>query len=165
MTDDIKKTDFHFFWSGQSVFSQWYRCQFVDNDNQIYTTAEQYMMSEKAKLFGDTDIRSRILKNNNPKICKTLGRRVNGFNEKIWEANREQIVLNASMFKFGQNQILKDILLDTKSKYIVEASPYDKIWGIGMRESHKDATNPTRWKGLNLLGNALMATRKKLLDI
>jgi ribA/ribD-fused uncharacterized protein len=156
------RDDFHFFWSGQSVFSQWYKSSFVDIDGQTYTSAEQYMMAAKAELFGDNDTYTKILNNNNPKICKTLGRKVKGFNEKTWEDNREWIVFRASILKYGQNQELKDVLLSTGSKCIVEASPYDKIWGIGMRESHIDATNPQRWKGLNLLGNALMLTREKL---
>jgi ribA/ribD-fused uncharacterized protein len=156
------KNGFHFFWSGSSVFSQWYKSSFVDIDGQKYTSAEQYMMSEKAKLFGDDDTRTKILRNNNPKVCKTLGRKVAGFNEKIWEDNRELIVLNASLLKYGQNPELKDALLSTGDKCIVEASPYDKIWGIGIRESHTDATNPQRWKGLNLLGKALILTREKL---
>jgi ribA/ribD-fused uncharacterized protein len=162
MTDMRKVENFHFFYSGCSVFSQWYKSPFVDNNGQRYTSAEQYMMSEKAKLFNDVSAKETILKTHNPKICKSLGRKVKGFDEKKWKDNREQIVFNASIFKYGQNQELKDILLSTKDKHIVEASPYDKIWGIGMRESHKDATNPLRWKGLNLLGNALMRTREVL---
>jgi ribA/ribD-fused uncharacterized protein len=162
MEDEKKRDDFHFFWSGKSVFSQWYQSKFVDNDGIVYTSAEQYMMSEKAKLFGDIHTMDIIMKNHNPKICKAIGRNVKGFNTKKWKDNREIIVLNASIFKYSQNSNLKKLLLSTENKCIVEASPYDRIWGIGLRESHEHATDPTQWKGLNLLGKALMITREKL---
>jgi ribA/ribD-fused uncharacterized protein len=157
-----ERDNYHFFWDRKSVFSQWYYSPFTDMDGQVYVTAEQYMMAEKAKLFKDYTIMEMIIKTHDPKQCKMLGRKVIGFNEKIWIKNREKIVYKACIFKFSQNEKLKKKLLETGDKCIVEASPYDKIWGIGMKESHKDATNPLKWKGLNLLGNALMMARHGL---
>jgi ribA/ribD-fused uncharacterized protein len=160
----LSKKDYHFFWSKKSVLSQWYRSPFVDDDGQKYITAEQYMMAEKARLFGDSETRLKILQSDDPKTCKNLGRKVKGFDQTIWEGKREDIVYNGSLLKYAQNKDLKNALLLTADKCLVEASPYDKIWGIGMTASQKGASNPLCWKGLNLLGYILMRVREKLCD-
>jgi ribA/ribD-fused uncharacterized protein len=157
-----KKNDFHFFWSGQSVFSQWHRSPFEDKEGQVYTTGEQYMMAQKAVLFGDGASYAKIISTHNPKLCKAIGRKVKNFDEDVWVDNRERIVYEGNFMKFSQNRVLRKTLMNTKNTCIVEASPYDKIWGIGMRETHKDATNPSKWRGLNLLGNALTKVREQL---
>ena len=157
-----QKDIFHFFWSGNSVFSQWHKSSFTDEDEQKYVTCEQYMMAQKAKLFNDMKAYEEILKTASPKKCKSLGRKVKGFDEKTWCEHREQIVYNGNLLKFSQNPDLKKILLDTGDKIIVEASPYDKIWGIGIRENNPNATNPAKWRGLNLLGKALSKVRTEL---
>ena len=106
-----------------------------------------------------------ILNNNNPKDIKAYGRKVSNFNEKVWDENKEQIVLKGNILKFSQNSPLKDYLLNTKEKILVEASPYDKVWGIGMKEDSPGITGINNWKGLNLLGFALMETRERLENI
>ena len=154
--------NYEFFWQSASVYSQWHACEFDDADDVSYTTAEQYMMYKKAKLFGDNVMANAIMKATNPKVIKTCGRQVSNFNEKIWKEHRESIVYNGNLLKFSQNAALKKKLMDTGDKIIVEASPYDKIWGIGMRRDHPDARHPKKWKGLNLLGKCLMDVRREL---
>lgn len=150
-----------FFWKSESIFSQWYSCNFIDLDN-TYSSTEQYMMYQKAKLFNDLEIANKILKTNNPRTIKMYGRKVKNFNENIWIKNRENIVYNGNLLKFQQNKYLQKELLKTNNKILVEASPYDKIWGIGMNKNHKDILDKTKWKGLNLLGICLMKVRETI---
>jgi ribA/ribD-fused uncharacterized protein len=123
---------------------------------------EQYMMAEKAKLFKDSKILEKIMESNTPKQIKALGRIVKNFDESVWKQNRYSIAIKGNLNKFSQNKNLKKFLLGTKNKVIVEASPYDKIWGIGMCTDDKSIENPLFWKGKNLLGFALMEVRDSL---
>lgn len=163
-----EKLKFLFFWGHtvkeevtKSCFSQWFPCQFEDN-GIIYKTAEHFMMANKAKLFNDNETLEEILKSNSPNQAKNLGRKVKNFNHEIWDNNKYQIVKKANILKFSQNQDFKEFLLSTSDKIIVEASPYDKIWGIGMLESDENIKNPLLWNGENLLGFALMEVRDEL---
>jgi ribA/ribD-fused uncharacterized protein len=151
-----------FFSSSSSPFSQWYKCAFVDAHGRRYTSAEQYMMFKKAELFGDEEVAAAILKAESPRDIKALGRRVSGFDEIKWAAHREAIVLAGNLLKFRQNKRLCEALLATSGKQLVEASPWDRIWGIGLDESHARATAPARWPGKNLLGKCLDQTREVL---
>ena len=117
------------------------------------------MMSEKAKLFKDEETRQLILKESSQGVIKKLGRRVKNFDEKEWDKNKMNIIINGNIFKFSQNKELKKFLLETGDKILVEASPTDKIWGIGMDQKNPDIYNPNNWKGLNLLGFSLMHVR------
>ena len=159
--------DYIFFWGHRpskdgsitkSCFSQWWECTF-EIDGVTYSSAEQYMMSEKAKLFGDTETVAKILHTKNPKQAKDLGRKVSNFNEDLWLKNRFNIVKAGNLAKFSQNDDLKDFLLKTKNHILVEASPADTIWGIGLAANHPGIENPFIWRGLNLLGFALMEVR------
>lgn len=150
---------FEFFFRSRSPFSQWHRCKFSDGVN-TYCSAEQYMMYQKAMLFGDEEIAAKILASGDQKKIKALGRKVKGFDEKKWIKHREEIVYQGNLLKFSGK--LKKVLLDTGDAILVEASPYDKIWGIGMAATNRFATDPTKWKGLNLLGKALMRVRDTL---
>ena len=94
--------------------------------------------------------------------AKKLGRQIKHFDEQIWLEQRFDIVVKGNYLKFSQNPELKQFLLNTSYRVIVEASPVDPIWGIGMAADHRDAANPKRWKGLNLLGFALMQVRDQL---
>lgn len=161
------KLSFLFFWGHQpskdgsikkSCFSQWWPQEFRE-DGTTYPTAESYMMAKKAELFGDQKIVDEILKTTNPKEAKALGRKVKNFDEATWNQNKYSIVLRANYLKFDQNHSLKSFLLNTDEEVIVEASPYDKIWGIGMTEKDPNASIPAKWKGQNLLGFALMEVR------
>ncbi len=119
-------------------------------------------MSEKAKLFGDEISFNKIIECMSPKVAKSLGRKVQNYNEDIWNSKKEEIVIQGNLLKFSQNVHLKDYLLGTEDKIIVEASPFDKIWGIGMTKDNPAAENPKEWLGENLLGFALMEVRDNL---
>ncbi|EAC4527448.1 NADAR family protein [Listeria monocytogenes] len=165
-----EKLKYIFFWGHQpaedgkiskSCFSQWWICSFKV-DGVEYNCAEQFMMAEKAKLFNDMEMREKILAAKHPKQAKDFGRLIRGFQEDIWLKNRFNIVMRANQAKFSQNEELKKFLMQTKNRILVEASPVDKIWGIGMAADNKNVENPLYWKGLNLLGFALMAVRDEL---
>ncbi|EAD6489006.1 NADAR family protein [Listeria monocytogenes] len=165
-----EKLKYIFFWGHQpaedgkiskSCFSQWWICSFKV-DGVEYNCAEQFMMAEKANLFNDMEMREKILAAKHPKQAKDFGRLIRGFQEDIWLKNRFNIVMRANQAKFSQNEELKKFLMQTKNRILVEASPVDKIWGIGMAADNKNVENPLYWKGLNLLGFALMAVRDEL---
>lgn len=117
-------------------------------------------MAEKAALFDDQENRAQVLRAPTPNAAKALGRKVRGFNDKVWLQHRYDIVVRANQAKFSQNQQLNEYLLQTGSRVIVEASPVDNVWGIGLAQDSADANNPKLWKGLNLLGFALMQVRE-----
>lgn len=145
----------------KSCFSQWYASGFMVDDT-YYATAEHYMMAAKAKLFNDNKIFIEILKTTDPGKAKALGRQVSGFNDKIWQQQCLSIVIAGNLAKFSQHQQLADFLLATKNRVLVEASPVDKIWGIGLAEHCPNIENPLTWRGSNLLGFALMTVREQL---
>jgi len=154
------KEEFIFFWKN-SPFSQFYRCSFTIN-NQEYNCAEQYMMYQKAILFNDKDTANKIIKTINPNEIKKLGREVKNFDEQKWINNRESIVVQGNIAKFTQNSKLLDQLFKTNGKTLVEASPYDKIWGIGLSSDNPKAQDRTKWLGMNLLGKILTEIRDEL---
>ena len=144
-----------------ACFSQWYEAPFVV-DGQRYLTAEHYMMAEKAALFGDQEIRQQILDAPTPATTKSLGRKVRGFDEALWQQNRYAIVVRANQAKFAQNPAIGRYLAGTGSRILAEADPIDRIWGIGFGLDDERAKNPNQWRGLNLLGFALMEVRDNL---
>lgn len=146
----------------KSCFSQWYPAPFVIDGKQ-YATAEHYMMAEKARVFLDFDTEEKILLSNDPSHAKAMGRLVRNFSEEIWRQRCFDIVVNGNIGRFSQNSDLKNFLIATGNKVLVEASPLDRIWGIGLAEDDREAKNPELWKGKNLLGFALMKVRVKLL--
>ncbi|AJQ96023.1 NADAR family protein [Gynuella sunshinyii] len=164
------KVKYVFFWGHQkpssgvskTCFSQWYESEF-EVDGVTYPTAEHFMMAEKARLFDDHDAAQRILKAGNPGEVKRIGRSVQGFDEARWVDHRFSIVVEGNLAKFRQNKALGDFLRSTEQRVLVEASPVDRIWGIGLAADHPGAENPNLWKGLNLLGFALMEVRRRLL--
>lgn len=143
----------------ETCLSQWYPCKFKVDDI-TYTSAEQYMMAEKAKLFKDEEIRTEILNTSDPRKCKSLGRKVKHFDKDVWNKNKIRIVNKGNKEKFMQNDALKQFLISTGDKVLVEASPTDRIWGIGLGKNNPDALDPTKWRGKNLLGFALMNVRE-----
>ena len=167
-----KYIEYLFFWGHQpskdgsitkTCLSQWWKSSFrIDDD--IYCCMEQYMMAEKARLFHDNETLEKIMNSNNPKQIKDLGRQVRNFDEALWIKNRYSIILKGNYAKFSQNEDLKEFLTGTKNKVLVEASPYDKVWGIGMSSDDENIENPLLWKGLNLLGFALMEVRDEMMD-
>ena len=131
-------------------------------DGVGYSSAEHWMMAEKARLFGDEAMRAEIIAAPDPAAAKRLGRKVRGFDHAVWEARCVEIVTEGNVAKFGQNPELGAFLASTGSGVLVEASPQDRIWGIGMVASDPRASDPTRWDGRNLLGFALMEARHRL---
>lgn len=120
------------------------------------------MMAGKARLFGDVIMAGRILEASSPGDAKKLGRSVRGYDEDLWAANRYDIVVQGNTAKFGQNPELLDYLASTAARVLVEASPTDRIWGIGLAAEDRRSDTPSQWKGLNLLGFALMDVRERL---
>lgn len=152
-------SNFVFFYGG--FMSQWYRSSF-NIDGVEYCTAEQYMMAMKAHYFGDDDITAKIMDTEDPSEQKALGRQVSNFNAEAWNAVSRGFVYKGNMAKFSQNERLKKLLKDTGDAELVEASPYDKIWGIGLGMNNPDRLDKTKWRGTNWLGEVLMKVRKDL---
>jgi len=145
--------EFVFFWNG--IYSNWYPATFILDGIQ-FSCAEQYMMYKKAELFNDDDIMEVILMSDSPNVHKALGRKVKNFDADIWNASCKDIVYTGCLAKFSQNNSLKEqLLVDGKSRKFVEASPYDRIWGIGMYEDDEGVECPDNWQGLNWLGEVL----------
>jgi len=151
--------EFVFFWGG--ICSQWYSSWF-EIDGQKYSCAEQYMMYKKALLFEDEDVANAIMRTQNPMEQKALGRKVRGFNKDKWEEVCREYVYEANYAKFTQNPDLLFELVSYGDRDIVEASPEDPIWGIGMHETNPDIFDRTKWKGTNWLGEAIMRVRDTL---
>jgi ribA/ribD-fused uncharacterized protein len=144
-----------------SCFSQWYPARF-EVDGVAYATAEHFMMAEKARLFDDQDSVRKVLAAATPNEAKSLGRRVAGYDDARWTARRFDAVVEGNLAKFSQSERLRAFLLGTGSAVLVEASPVDAIWGIGMAADDARADDPAQWQGLNLLGFALMVVRERL---
>ncbi|WP_236239741.1 NADAR family protein [Streptomyces sp. CC228A] len=146
---------------GASCLSQWWPAPFTV-DGVRYATAEHWMMAAKARLFGDAEAERQALLAPNPAVAKRAGRLVRGFDEAVWKKERFGIVVAGSVHKFGQHADLRDYLLNTGRRVLVEASPVDRVWGIGLAADDERASDPARWRGLNLLGFALMDAREQL---
>jgi ribA/ribD-fused uncharacterized protein len=141
--------------------SQWHKSSFI-LDDITYNCCEQRMMHMKALLFEDHENAELILNQEEPKEQKKLGRLVKNFDEDIWNKIADSIVYEANLAKFSQNQDLKDLLLATNDDEIIEASPYDNIWGNGLNITDTLKTPKDQWKGENRLGKALMKVRNTL---
>ncbi|MBK8257197.1 MAG: NADAR family protein [Polyangiaceae bacterium] len=165
------KLHYLFFWGhtpkagnspvGKECLSQWYPAPFKA-EGHTFPTAEHYMMYQKSVLFGDSETAAKILGAPSPAAAKDLGRSARGFDQAVWESQRLPIVAAGNEAKFSQHPELLSFLLSTNNKVLVEASPRDRVWGIGMSETHEHAQNPLEWRGLNLLGFALMIARQRL---
>jgi len=152
---------FTFFWSGP--FSNWHPSPFKIN-GVVYNCSEQLMMAEKARMFGDDVALNRIMNAVDPSDQKRYGRCVNNFNKEQWDAAARDIVFKGCYAKFTQNQDLKQALLATAGTTLVEASPQDCIWGIGLHKSDPKAKNRDTWRGTNWLGETLTKVREKIVE-
>lgn len=159
----MKKEKFIYFWSNKSPFSNWYKADFEINGIKFNCT-EQYMMYHKAILFSDTEIAERILKTASQSKQKALGRQVKNFIGSTWNENCKQIVYEGNKAKFLQNENLLKHLLKTEGKTLVEASPVDAIWGIGLAEGDPRAKNRHTWRGKNWLGEVLTQLRNDIIN-
>lgn len=163
--------DFVFFWNagppttppGSDCLSQWYMAPF-EVEGVRYLTAEHFMMAAKARHFHDEATLAAILAADHPSEAKKLGREVQNFNSAEWATVRYERVVQGNLAKFTQNPALRDFLVQTNPQILVEASPEDKIWGIGLTQEDARATQPAEWLGLNLMGFALMEVRHRLLS-
>lgn len=148
-----------FFWGGQ--FSQWAPSEILI-DGVKYNCCEQYMMAQKALLFKDTESYNAIMKAQQPYEQKALGRKVKNFNKETWELVAKSIVYRANQAKFTQHKHYYEGLMATGDTLLVEASPEDKIWGIGLAASDPRAQDESQWQGTNWLGEILTDVREDL---
>ena len=146
---------------GPSCLSQWWPSPFTV-DGVEYATAEHWMMAAKARLFGDPEAERKAVAAPTPAQAKKVGRLVRGFDDAVWERERFGIVVEGSFHKFAADADLRAFLLGTGDRVLVEASPLDRVWGIGLAADDERARDPARWRGPNLLGFALMAARDRL---
>ena len=173
LTSQIKQgspVEYLFFWGhtqkqegviDKSCFSQWYPSAFT-MAGITYKTAEHWMMAKKASLFDDSEALAAILATEKPGGAKAVGREVKNFDAARWGALAYSIVTEGNLHKFSQHELLKTYLLKTGNKIIAEAGPSDAVWGIGMARDAKEAAHPSKWRGTNLLGFALMEVRDAL---
>jgi hypothetical protein len=159
-TADVTVTDrFVFFWRG--YLGQWFRSPFV-LDGVRYSHAEQAMMAAKARMFNDAEVLAKILAASKPSEQKALGRQVRGYVDEVWKKAARDIVTRVNVAKFSQDPELKQQLLETGDRIIVEASPEDALWGIGIAVDDPRASQPDQWPGKNWLGEALMRAREEI---
>ncbi|MEX3984130.1 NADAR family protein [Paraburkholderia sp. EG287A] len=149
------------FWQTPEVYSNWHVLGFRESDIE-FVHSEQYMMWCKAMLFGDAATAAAILKETDARTIKYLGRAVKGYQESAWQRVRMPMMVRGCWLKFSQNAAARAEILATGDRILVEASPYDMLWGIGLTEDDPRALDQQRWLGRNLLGEALMEVRRLL---
>lgn len=167
----MRETSSHvYFWGG--IYSQWHISNITlhapvlrmnqlvpAGDFGMFNCAEQYMMASKALLFGDHDALQKIMNSKDPREQKALGRTVQGFNDTVWRQHARSIVFLANWGKFTYDGHFLKTLLDTGDKIIVEGSPYDRVWGVGLSWDDPAIEDATNWRGTNWLGECIMAVR------
>lgn len=157
----IIKGNMTIFFSEKDQFSNWFISEF-EVKGERFNCVEQFMMFCKAKLFGDEITANKIMAAAHPRDQKALGRSVKSYNDAVWCQRRSRIVAHGCYAKFSQNPVLRDALLSTGDTTLVEASPYDRIWGVGLAEHDPRILDRRQWRGLNLLGVALTEARQQL---
>lgn len=151
-----------YFWGG--IFSQWAVSNFTDpSTNKTFNCAEQAMMYEKAITFQDGEAARAVLAEKNPSNQKSIGRTIRGYDNEIWNEVKLNIVKRNNYLKFSQNPAWKELLIYTDGYELVEASPYDKIWGVGLGEDDSKIWNKDNWEGENLLGKAIEDARERII--
>ena len=156
-----KITDTHVYFWGDKTLSNWGPAEFEYRGKHFYNS-EQAFMWEKAILFDDQEIAEKILENDNPSTVKALGRKVKNFDLPSWSEKSYQVMVDVCYAKFDQNPKLKETLFSTGDKTIVEASPMDRILGVGLHWENDEILDELNWNGMNLLGKALMEVRENL---
>ncbi len=168
----MKITDKHVLFWGEWP-SNWYKTEFEaevmingKKEKKTFYNSEQYFMFIKAVVFGDYETANKILATKDPKKAKQLGREVKNYDDEVWSRMRYKVMVDANKAKYGQNEELKKLIISDKfkDKGFIEASPVDKIWGVGLGENDPLADDEAHWKGQNLLGKALDETREWLLN-
>lgn len=157
----MRETDeFYFFWKHQ--FGQWTIREINAPDGNSYNCCEQYMMYQKALLFSDLENAKRIINEEDPAKQQKIGREIRNFNTELWDMHKIGIVWYGNYLKFSQHQDLNERLQATGNKTLVEASPYDLVWGVGFSAKDDKILNPSNWRGINLLGKILISVRTAL---
>lgn len=165
-----REFEFLYFWCHRKThggalepgcLDQWWPSP-IQADNRWFATSEHYMMWRKARLFGDHSSADRILATDHPADAQRIGRHVSNFDDEVWTRHRFNIVLDGNRKKFGQHADLQKFLVSTGDKVLVEASPVDTVWGIGLTSDDRRATEVRHWLGQNLLGFVLMTVRHEL---
>ena len=152
-----------YFWGG--IFSQWAVAKFTDYSIQKeFNCAEQAMMYHKAMIFNDEDAMEAILAEKDPRGQKAIGRTIRNYDDVVWNAEKFGIVKRNNLLKFTQNPAWKELLIFTDGYELVEASPYDKIWGVGLGEDNLDILDKSKWQGENLLGKATVEAREMIIN-
>ena len=141
--------------------SNWFPAPF-DYAGLSYTSAEQFMMAQKAILFGDYEIYNEILLEHDPEVIKALGKEVLNYDDAVWAKLRQPMMRRGIRAKFQQNPFLLEQLLDTGDALLAECAPQDRIWGIGLPVEDPRVQDPRKWQGENLLGHTLMQVRADL---
>jgi len=150
-----------YFWGG--IYSQWYESTFEEGGIK-YLSAEQYMMAHKAKAFGQEEVYEKVMSSNNPQAAKELGQSITNFSDNVWDSVKTKIVTQGNYLKFLQNEDLLKTLTAHKHLTLVEASPTDTVWGIGLHYDQKEVLDEALWQGKNLLGICIMRARGKILQ-
>lgn len=159
-SDNYYETDTHIYFYG-SLYSQW-AMRDIEIDGEVFNCCEQYMMAKKAELFLDNFAHEKIMNSTDPSIQKSWGRKVENFDKDKWEEVAKEVVFDANCAKFMQNEDCKQQLLNSGDKHIVEASPTDCIWGVGLRPTDPKILDPKNWRGTNWLGEEIMKVRAYL---
>jgi len=158
-------TDFTFFWGNQDPFSQWHKPATFAYKGITFSQAEQFMMFCKAMLFADENVVREIMLTNNPRIHKEMGRSIKNFDQRLWDYHCYNFVYVGNREKFLQNPKLLDALLETRGTELVEASPFDRVWGVGLSQDDPRIYHRDTWQGKNLLGEILTVLRDEIIAI
>ncbi|KAJ4344686.1 uncharacterized protein N0V89_012430 [Didymosphaeria variabile] len=150
--------------NANGFLSQMYPVRF-DHAGLKFNSAEQYFQYAKAALFEDEKMMEAIINEKEPKKQKSLGKKVKPFDKDLWQTESFHVVTSATWLKFTKSEAAKELkpqLLATGKRLLAEASPRDKIWGIGLNVEQAKSRKPSDWTGRNLLGQALMFVRDRV---
>nr|WP_236034338.1 NADAR family protein [Bifidobacterium saguinibicoloris] len=141
------------FWNGEDWASNFHPAPFIvdwkDDDGLVkklrFECSEQWFMFRKAWRFHDHYATGLVLQSGlKPHQYKVIGRSVRNFDETVWNKESRGYMFEALVFKFSQNPDLANQLLETGNRVLVECSPFDTIWGIGLGKQTKDGQTDDR---------------------
>lgn len=141
--------------------SNWHLSRF-EMDGVAYSSLEQWMMHQKALVFGDGQTARRIMATDDPATIKALGRAVTPFDSTVWGGRSQIVVYRGLLAKFGQDGKLRRELDETGDAMLVECSRDDVIWACGLAMDDPRRLDIAQWRGRNLLGFAMMEVRERL---
>jgi ribA/ribD-fused uncharacterized protein len=148
-----------YFYGRSSPFSKHHVSPFVVKGEK-YACVEQFIVAEKARLFGDDDILALVMKEKTPAGLQHLEREIRDYDHEVWKKKRFGVACRGLIAKFGQDQELFAKLMETGDKHVAEANPWDRVWGVGLGAVRASRGEP--WRGKNLLGKAVMTARRLL---